>query len=35
LQWKARLLASFVTLALVLAALVGGCYEYFASYLDW
>jgi hypothetical protein len=35
LQWKARLLASFVTLALVLAALFGGCYEFLTSYLDW
>jgi hypothetical protein len=34
LQWKARLLASLVTLTLVLAALAGGL-EYFFSYLDW
>lgn len=34
LQWKARLLASLVTLTLVLAALAGG-FEYFFSYLDW
>ncbi len=34
LQWKARLLASFVTLALVAAALVGGGAK-FIIYLDW
>jgi hypothetical protein len=34
LQWKARLFASFVTLALVAAALVGGCGK-FIIYLDW
>jgi hypothetical protein len=34
LQWKARLFASLVTLALVAAALVGG-FERFVHYLDW
>jgi hypothetical protein len=34
LQWKARLLASLVTLALLAAALVGG-FERLFSYLDW
>lgn len=34
LQWKARLFASLVTLALVGAAFVGGC-EKFLRYLDW
>lgn len=34
LQWKARLLASLVTLALVAAALVGGT-ERVLQYLDW
>ena len=33
MQWKARLLASLMTLALVAAALVAG-FERF-SYLDW
>ena len=35
LQWKARLLASLVTLALVGAALVGGYGERVLHYLDW
>ena len=34
LQWKARLFASIVTLALVAAALVGG-FEKWLYYLDW
>jgi hypothetical protein len=34
LQWKARLLASLVTLALLVTALVGG-FERFIHYLDW
>jgi hypothetical protein len=34
LQWKARLLASMVTLLLVAAALVGGI-ERLYFYLDW
>jgi hypothetical protein len=34
LQWKARLFASLVTLALVAAAFVGG-FEKFIRYLDW
>jgi hypothetical protein len=34
LQWKARLFASILTLALVAAALVGG-FERFLHYLDW
>jgi hypothetical protein len=34
LQWKARLFASIVTLALVAAALVGGA-EKWLYYLDW
>lgn len=34
LQWKARLFASFVTLALLTAALVGGGAK-FIIYLDW
>jgi hypothetical protein len=34
LQWKARLYASLLTLALVAAALVGGT-EKFLRYLDW
>jgi hypothetical protein len=35
LQWKARLIASLVTLALLLAALGGGCFEGLFTYLDW
>jgi hypothetical protein len=35
LQWKARLLASLVTLALLAAALVGGHAERLIHYLDW
>lgn len=35
LQWKARLLASLVTLVLVAAALVGGSFERLFTYLDW
>lgn len=34
LQWKARLFASILTLALVAAAFVGGT-EKFLRYLDW
>ena len=34
LQWKARLLASLVTLALLAGALVGGGAK-FIIYLDW
>jgi hypothetical protein len=34
LQWKARLLASLVTLALVATAFVGGGIK-FIIYLDW
>jgi hypothetical protein len=34
LQWKARLFASLVTLALLTGALVGGCAK-FIIYLDW
>jgi hypothetical protein len=34
LQWKARLFASILTLALVAAALVGGGTK-FIVYLDW
>jgi hypothetical protein len=34
LQWKARLFASLVTLALVAAALAGGT-EKWLRYLDW
>ena len=34
LQWKARLFASLVTLALVAAAFVGGT-EKWLRYLDW
>jgi hypothetical protein len=34
LQWKARLFASILTLALVAAASVGGA-EKFLRYLDW
>ena len=37
LQWKARLLGSLVTLALIAAALVGGFERFggFGRYLDW
>jgi hypothetical protein len=34
LQWKARLLASLMTLALAAAAVVAG-FERFSIYLDW
>ena len=34
LQWKPRLIASFLTLALLAAAFVGGV-ERFLRYLDW
>ena len=34
LQWKARFIASLLTLALVAAALVGGT-EKWLRYLDW
>jgi hypothetical protein len=34
LQWKARFIASLLTLALVAAALVGGA-EKWLHYLDW
>jgi nitrate reductase NapE component len=35
LQWKARLLASLATFALLAAALVGGYGERLLHYLDW
>ncbi len=35
LQWKARFLASLVTLALLATAFVGGYGERLLNYLDW
>jgi hypothetical protein len=35
LQWKARLIASIVTLVLLASALVGGSLEQLFIYLDW